>query len=181
MFNKTRGYLASLETIFLISCLGVMGIVLFAQVVTRYVFQTPLVWSEEAARYLHVWIALFGIHFGLRQNAHIRVTFFYDRMPGKIKGLVRVFSDIVILATIGVYLPGSVIFIQDQATIVSSAMEVNMGLVYIPSFIGFFVAFLYFLVQTLQSVRLVFSGHPEDVPALEETPATIVQGGQDQC
>ena len=134
MKNKALVTLARIDTIFLISCLAVMGTVLFAQVVTRYVFQAPLIWSEEAARYLHVWIALFGIHYGFRNSAHIRVTFFYDRMPRHIKNSVSLISNFIIMCTLVVYLPGSIIFIQDQAQIVSSAMGVNMGLVYFPPF-----------------------------------------------
>jgi len=154
MKNKALSTLALLDTIFLITCLGVMGIVLFAQVVTRYVFHTPLIWSEEAARYLHVWIALFGIHYGFRNSAHIRVTFFYDRLPARAKHIVALISNLVIAITLVVYLPGSIVFIKDQMLIVSSAMGVNMGLVYFPSFFGPLIALLYFLVQAVKSILL---------------------------
>ncbi len=177
MKSKTLNILARIDTIFLITCLAVMGTVLFAQVVTRYLFQSPLIWSEEAARYLHVWIALFGIHYGFRNSAHIRVTFFYDRMPARVKSVVALLSNLIILITLIVYLPGSIIFIQDQALIVSSAMGVNMGLVYFPSFFGPLVAMLYFLFQTVKSAIYLIKGIPADSSATETTTAAISSKG----
>ena len=37
-----------------------MFLCVFAQVVLRYGFDSPLVWSDELARYLFVWCAFLG-------------------------------------------------------------------------------------------------------------------------
>jgi len=140
-----------IDNLFLMLCLGVMGIVLFTQVVTRYVLNMPLIWSEEAARYLHVWIALFGIHFGLRRNAHIRVTLFVDKLPRTARLAVEFATGLFLVGCIAIYLPGAYIFVADQANIKSSAMNLNMGFVYIPAIFGFVVALIHFAVTTVKS------------------------------
>ena len=52
-----------------------------AQVVCRYVFNNPLVWSEELARLAFVWVAMLAWGLGARRRTHIAVTFFPDMLP----------------------------------------------------------------------------------------------------
>jgi TRAP-type C4-dicarboxylate transport system permease small subunit len=52
-----------------------------AQVVCRYVFNNPLVWSEELARLAFVWVAMLTWGLGMRRRSHIAVTFFPDMLP----------------------------------------------------------------------------------------------------
>lgn len=64
---------------------AVLFAVLFAlvltQIVWRYVLAAPLVWSEEAARYLYVWIAFLGWAVAARRGTHIAIGALVDRLP----------------------------------------------------------------------------------------------------
>src|SRR5450432_2102200 len=48
--------------------------VLFSGVVARYVFNRPLVWSDELASVLFLWLAMFGAVIALRRGEHMRLT-----------------------------------------------------------------------------------------------------------
>src|SRR5262249_53571539 len=48
--------------------------VLFAGVVARYVFNRPLVWSDELASALFLWLAMIGAVIALRRGEHMRLT-----------------------------------------------------------------------------------------------------------
>jgi tripartite ATP-independent transporter DctM subunit len=48
--------------------------VLFAGVMARYVFQTPLVWSDELASILFLWLAMLGSVVALQRSEHMRLT-----------------------------------------------------------------------------------------------------------
>ena len=62
--------------------------VTFAQIVARYVFNDPLIWSEEAARYLFVWISMMGAARGLHEGAHANLDLMPHRLPPRLqKGL----------------------------------------------------------------------------------------------
>lgn len=52
-----------------------------AQIVWRYLLGAPLVWSEEAARYLYVWVALLGWVVASRRGTHIAVGVLAERLP----------------------------------------------------------------------------------------------------
>jgi tripartite ATP-independent transporter DctM subunit len=49
-------------------------VVLFAGVMARYVFQTPLIWSDELASILFLWLAMLGSVIALQRSEHMRLT-----------------------------------------------------------------------------------------------------------
>ena len=63
-------WVARLETVAIILLMALLTAVTFAQVVTRYLLGDPLIWSEEAARYLFVWVSMIGAALALREGGH---------------------------------------------------------------------------------------------------------------
>ena len=55
-------------------------VVLFAGVVARYVFHPPLVWSDELASILFLWLAMLGAVIALRRGEHMRMTALVARL-----------------------------------------------------------------------------------------------------
>ena len=49
-------------------------VVLFAGVVSRYVFHQPILWSDELASTLFLWLAMLGAVVALRRDEHMRMT-----------------------------------------------------------------------------------------------------------
>lgn len=64
---------ANTERVLLIVILAALVSILAAQVVFRYLIGSPLVWSEELARYLLVWCTFLGVSLAVREGAHISV------------------------------------------------------------------------------------------------------------
>jgi TRAP-type C4-dicarboxylate transport system permease small subunit len=53
----------------------------FAQVAARYVLGDPLIWSEEAARYLFVWVSMIGAALAIREGGHFGLDLLIRRVP----------------------------------------------------------------------------------------------------
>ena len=49
-------------------------VILFSGIVARYVLHTPLVWSDELASILFLWLAMLGAVVALRRGEHMRMT-----------------------------------------------------------------------------------------------------------
>ena len=62
--------LSGINTVFL----TMMAVLIFAQVVFRYILKSPLSWSEELATYLFSIETFLGAAMVLRSNKHVRVT-----------------------------------------------------------------------------------------------------------
>jgi len=96
-------WLVRIETgliIILVSCLTA---VTFAQVVSRYLLGDPLIWSEEAARYLFVWVSMIGSALAIRKGSHFGLDFLIRRMP-KFRPIVAPMVIIVMIAFLVVVL-----------------------------------------------------------------------------
>jgi tripartite ATP-independent transporter DctM subunit len=50
--------------------------ILFAGVVSRYVFNSPIIWTDELATFLFLWLSMFGAVVALRHDGHMRLTTF---------------------------------------------------------------------------------------------------------
>ncbi len=49
-------------------------VILFSGVVSRYVFASPLFWTDELASFLFLWLAMLGAVVALRRGDHMRLT-----------------------------------------------------------------------------------------------------------
>ena len=85
-----------------VGCLfGVLILVVFAEVIGRYVLQIPMMWTEELARYLLILVTVLGIGKVSKTGDHLGVFFIRDRLKGRVKATVYIFNILVsILFTI---------------------------------------------------------------------------------
>lgn len=73
--NLFLGYLSGLGIL-------LMGLLLFCEVVLRYFFHSPTMWSQEIAVYLFTWTMLGGASYTLMRKKHVRIDLFVERLSG---------------------------------------------------------------------------------------------------
>ena len=83
-----RAALAAMEDRFvaanrwaLIALVAIMAVLVFANVVSRYLLNASIIWVEELTRYMMVWVGFLGSGLVLRLGAHIAVDILQDRLP----------------------------------------------------------------------------------------------------
>ena len=62
-------------------CLGGLLVTLFLQVFTRFITRDPLSWTEEAARYLYVYVVFLGSSAAVSDRTHVAIDFLVLRLP----------------------------------------------------------------------------------------------------
>lgn len=69
-------------------------------VISRYVFQLPIVNAVEMIRLAFVWACFLGAAAGVRRFTHVRVTFLVDWLPYRIRpaGVLVVFAGFLVFA-----------------------------------------------------------------------------------
>lgn len=85
---KLEEWLLILSFIFII-------LLVFLQVVSRYVFNVPVGWSSELSRYLLIWITWISASYAIRKQEHIRITLLVDRFSRRAKKITELFVIIV--------------------------------------------------------------------------------------
>ena len=83
------------ETILLI-LLVLMTCIMGVQIVSRYVFQNSLTWSEELVRYMFVWSAFLGVPFCIKHGLSIKVDQFRNFFPIPLQKVLMYIDKIII-------------------------------------------------------------------------------------
>ncbi|HVX78595.1 MAG TPA: TRAP transporter large permease subunit [Bradyrhizobium sp.] len=66
-------------------------VILFAGVIWRYVLRQPLIWSDELASILFLWLAMLGAAVAFRRGEHMRMT----AVVGSARPAMRAYLDVV--------------------------------------------------------------------------------------
>lgn len=84
-----------------IGLMAMMAVLVFTNVVSRYLFNHSFVWAEEISRYMMIWVGFLGSGLVLRIGAHIAVDVFQDLMPRRVAQAMRLAVLTVMLVCIG--------------------------------------------------------------------------------
>ncbi|MDD4842869.1 MAG: TRAP transporter small permease [Anaerotignum sp.] len=117
----------------------VMTVLIFVQVIMRYVFGSSLVWSEEMARYVFIWLIYLGISYGARVMKHIKIEAALGLFPKKLRPFVIILGDILFLvfSAVIVYLAYGIVMQQVKLNQKSPAMQIPMWFMYSAPMVGF--------------------------------------------
>ena len=143
---------------FSVAAMSVMLVVIFAQVVSRYVFSWTPEWSEELARYLFVWVVFIGSALIMGESGYLAVQFVPNHFKGTATGR---FLEIVINLSGYVFI--LILFTQGAKMTrvmtfqMSPGMEIPMSWVYAVIPLSSALMLLYLVKDTVRIVR-EFSG-----------------------
>ncbi|WP_044748172.1 TRAP transporter small permease [Bacillus alveayuensis] len=70
--------------------LTMMTIILFIQVLGRYITQSGLPWTEELAKYGMIWMVFIGAAVATKDASHIKVSLIEEKFPSSSKWLTPI-------------------------------------------------------------------------------------------
>ena len=100
-------------------------VVLFTGVVARYVFHQPLVWSDELASMLFLWMSMLGAVVALRRGEHMRMTGMVSRVSPGTRALLETLALTVPLAFLALVMWPAFEYAYEEMPVVSPAMEMS--------------------------------------------------------
>jgi TRAP-type C4-dicarboxylate transport system permease small subunit len=112
-----------------------VGVATFG-IVSRFVFNASLAWSEELDAYLFIWLTCLGAGAGIRLRAHPEVRIAVDRLPAPIQKGLGIVADTIVLV-LGVILlvhGGDMITLMGTET--ASSLPISMTWPYLAIPIG---------------------------------------------
>jgi TRAP-type C4-dicarboxylate transport system permease small subunit len=130
----------------------VMTVTVSLQIIFRYIFNIPLDWSEEVARFSFVWVSFFGASALMRVREHINVTVFLDRFPSRAQAYAVVFANLCGLVCIYFFLVGGIALTYHEWRQLAPATEIRMGWVYLVIPITSTLMAIWMVIQTIDSL-----------------------------
>jgi tripartite ATP-independent transporter DctM subunit len=99
-------------------------VILFAGIVARYAFRTPLLWSDEVASILFAWLALLGSALAFQRGEHMRMTALMDRLVPAARDHVEAICTSLSVAFLVLILPACVDLVHEQNLMLTPALEI---------------------------------------------------------
>ena len=102
-------------------------VVLFAGVSSRYLFQKPIIWTDELAGILFLWLAMLGAVLAFQRAEHMRMT----AVVGMLRPRARAFLDVLAIAAplafLVLVLHPAYEFAADEIMVTTPALDISNG------------------------------------------------------
>jgi len=126
----------------------IMTVLVFIQVVSRYVFNSPTSWTEEMARLCFVWISMIGAYMGVKTKGHISIeTFVHYAYKEKTRTYISAIVSFCILFY-SFYLAGmGVIMIKRNINTLTPVLMISFSYLYLAFAVAGFLMAVYLLYE----------------------------------
>ena len=142
---------AVLRTVCFLLMLAMVTII-FTQVVARYAFSNSLSWSEEAGRYIFVWMTFLGAAMAVRNRQHVSLDLILKSLPNLMQKLLLSVSYLSMMIFTAVLIFGGFKFVARGSHQASSALEIPMYYIYIVLPLGGILIFAYLVKNFYEDV-----------------------------
>lgn len=134
--------------------LAVMVVLVVWQVVSRYVFQSPVPWSEALSKYLFIWLVLINGAYIFGKKEHMNIGYFKGKLPAGIqKGLDYIIEIITLAFALGILTWGGYMAVKIGFPQKDAALTISMGLVYLAIPISGILTVLYSICNIVDMTK----------------------------
>lgn len=126
-----------------------MVMIVFLNALLRYAFRSGLTWSEEAARYLFVWVVFLGAIVATQERGHLAVDLFTSRFKGLGQRVVIMYTNLVFIVILGMLVHGLWLMMELNAGVPAPVTGVPRNTMYMAGFAGCVVMIGLLIFQTV--------------------------------
>ncbi len=150
-----------------IALMGSMAILVFVNVVSRYILNHSIIWVEEVTQYEMIWVTYLGAGLALREGRHVALDSLQDLLPQPLRRMTRIivwigmFAFLIALTVLGFMMSA---FTWEHETPV---LNMRAGIPYLAIPIGALLFALHLVLIARDFVEKRFE-HVEDLEAYAE-------------
>ena len=128
--------------------------ILFAGVVSRYVFDSPLIWTDELATFLFLWLAMFGAVVALRRDGHMRLTTFVNWVGPRWGGWLGTVAELVVSSSSSKSSSPAPQYLKVQASTELITLHISDGYRVVAMLVGAGLIAIVALLRLLETTNL---------------------------
>lgn len=138
--------------------LWVTVVVIFVQVIARYILEVSLPWTEEFARFAFLWLIFLANAMAERQKEHFRVTYFVEQAPRPLRYAFWAVGELLVLVFFIWLLFDSLQFVRMGQRMISTVLQLRLDYIYwaLP------VAILFSLLNRSRNIVAVLRDRPDN-------------------
>ena len=132
-------------------------------VVGRFVFSKTPAWGEETTLLCLVWVALISAAITLRENGHMRITAFDERMSKKTLVILDLFSDVFLLLFAGMMIKEGLNLAKITSMSILPGLRIKSSWLYSATWVSGIV----YIIAVLEHVWRLLTGREMVKPPVE--------------
>lgn len=99
--------------------------VLFSGVLSRYVLRAPLVWVDELASLLFIWLIMLGSAVAFRRGSHMRMTALVDKAGPQWRSVFELVATVAALTWLALVADAAYEFASEEAFVTMPALDIS--------------------------------------------------------
>jgi len=111
--------------------LAMMVVLVFGNVVLRYLFNSGITVSEEVSRWLFIWMTFLGAIVALHEHGHLGVDMVVQRLPAWAKKICLGLGHVLMLYILWLLLQGSIAQARINWDVTAPTTGASMAIVYL--------------------------------------------------
>ncbi len=150
-----------LLTWLMVATVAILLIPVTMQIIARFTALIPAyIWTEEASRFLFIWMVMLGAMIGIRENTHFEVDVWPELKP-RANALLRIVSSVFVLVFALVFIWWGIEFTRFGWNQTSEIADLPMWLIFIAWPMTGFTWLLFLGEGFVHNLRVVVNGAPE--------------------
>ncbi|MDJ0389153.1 TRAP transporter small permease [Roseomonas sp. E05] len=143
-----------------------MTLVTFYQVVLRYVFNSGLLWGQEAVLYAFGWLVLLGLAYGVRTRAHLGIDIAVKALSPSLRRTVGLIAVALCMVYAGLLAYGSWIYMDTLRVVGIEAQDIPVERWLLLTILPF--GFLLLLLRLCTEAKLILTGEVQGFEIADE-------------
>src|ERR1700684_3618767 len=126
-------------------------VILFAGVVSRYVLDSPLFWTDELANFLFLWLSMLGMVVALRRDGHMRLTTLANWVPPQWASWFAAVASLVVIAFVLEVLLPAAQYLDQERYVELISLQISDGYRVVAIVVGISLAAVISLLRLLET------------------------------
>ena len=136
------------EEFILVMLLVVMSVLMFANVVLRYVFSSSIIWSDEVCRYAFVITAFLGVGYCINKRSLMSMNSIKNALPFKARLIVETVINLILTVFFGYYAYTAITTVQK-----GMKMRGTTEILLIPLWIIYLIVLICYVIAVFRAVQ----------------------------
>lgn len=156
LLAKTFGIAEKILNFITAGILVILVIIVFSNVLGRYVFHSSLAWAEEISRFLLIWMVFLGSVAAYINNEHLGLDIVTQAIPKKLAQVITFVTDFLVIYALYLLVNGGYTMTLESWDWLSPATSTPYGWVYAIVPLTGSVMILQTLFKAVKHLQMIF-------------------------
>jgi TRAP-type transport system small permease protein len=139
-------------------CGAVLSLLVFGNVLSRFIFNFDVAWSGELASLMLVWATFLGGAAAVRRGAHMRVGEVVEALSGRLRAGAEFVVLLVVMATLAIVAWYGILLVERTWHQQTTVLYLPVGLLYLAMPVGSALGLPFALAEALRRLAELRAG-----------------------